>query len=63
MANTGAIAVGSGLFGEPSLPTLMSRVECEGTEVELLECPHTAVMQNRCGRFQDSGIVCQLFGE
>ena len=41
----------------------MSGVECDGTEMELLECPQTAVMGNGCGRFQDSGVVCQLLGE
>ena len=54
----GAIAVGSQLFGEETLPILITNINCSGTEQSLLNCIHDAGSTCTTER-DDAGVVCQ----
>lgn len=46
----------------------MSRVECDGTEASLLDCPHTSMEDiTRCTHTTDANVICtgesQRYGE
>ena len=53
---TGAIAVTSELYPENSLPLLLTDVNCNGSEQNLLECSYTSGLSLSCG---DAAAVCQ----
>ena len=57
--NSGAVAVTSEYYGENSRPMSVKEVECNGSELTLLDCNLESNSQNPCGLLQDSGIVCQ----
>ena len=57
--HAGAIALGEGLFSEENFPTLISSVNCSGTESELLNCYVSLGPGRSCGRFEDAVVVCQ----
>ena len=58
---SGAIAVTSQLFGEESLPTHITNVDCIGSEQSLLECNSTSANSDfSCSSERDdAGVVCQ----
>ena len=59
-AHTGAIAVTSGLFSDPSQSPTLSGVQCTGSETDLLSCSHSNFIDGRsCGTHDDAGVVCQ----
>ena len=53
----GAIAVTTGSFIETSLPHLLSNVNCQGSETNLLQCQYS--IPNGCGSTEDAAVVCQ----
>ena len=56
----GAIAVGSQLFGEDTLPIHISDISCSGTEQVLLNCMHNTMSGYTCStQRDDAGAVCQ----
>ena len=56
---SGAIPLGRGVFGDPTLPTLISGVSCNGSEFKLLECLSNRNALSTCGAFNDVAVVCQ----
>ena len=54
----GAIAVRSQLFGEETLPMLITNINCSGTEQSLLNCIHDTGSTCTTER-DDAGVVCQ----
>ena len=56
----GAIAVGSQLFGEDTLPIHITDISCSGTEQVLLNCTHNTMSGYTCStQRNDAGAVCQ----
>ena len=57
----GAIAVPSGFFSDTNLAHIISRAQCRGSEMELLDCVHnaSASVDSSCGDFDDASVVCQ----
>ena len=57
---TGAIAVTSGRFSDPSQSPTMSGVQCTGSETDLLGCSYSNFIdRSSCGNHDDAGVVCQ----
>ncbi|XP_060566618.1 deleted in malignant brain tumors 1 protein-like [Ruditapes philippinarum] len=48
----------SAYFGAGKWPIHLDDVECTGTEISLLQCPHRSWGSNNCGHGQDVGISC-----
>lgn len=48
-------------FGEGSfaVPIHLDRVDCDGTESNLLECSHNPIGENDCAHDKDVGIMCE----
>ena len=46
-------------YGENSRPMSVMEVECNGTELTLLDCNLESNNQNLCGSLEDAGIICQ----
>ena len=60
LTHTGAIAVTSGLFSDPSQSPTVSGVQCTGSETDLLSCSRSNFIdRRRCGTHDDAGVVCQ----
>ena len=58
--HTGAIAVTSGIFSDPSQSPTVSEVQCTGAETDLLSCTRSnAIDRSSCGNHDDAGVVCQ----
>ena len=58
--HTGAIAVTSGLFSDPSQSPIISGVQCSGSETDLLSCSQSNFIdRSSCGTDDDAGVVCQ----
>ena len=57
----GAIAIGSEIFGQVSSPMVLSRIECKGNELSLLECnsSNDRLSLQTCDLHEDAGVVCQ----
>ena len=47
----------SGSFSETSLPHLLSDVNCQGSETNLLQCQYSNTVS--CGTTEDAAVVCQ----
>ena len=47
----------SGSFSETSLVHLLSDVNCQGSETNLLQCQYSTV--GSCGTTEDAVVVCQ----
>ena len=47
----------SGAFRETSLLHLLSDVNCQGSESNLLQCQYSTA--DSCGSTEDAGVVCQ----
>ena len=54
---SGAIAGSEAVFGEPTLPVVLSLVNCTGLEERLVDCPSSN--DTECGQFDDADVVCQ----
>ena len=59
VSNSGAVAVTSEYYGENSRPMNVKQVECNGSELTLLDCNLENSDQNICISVDDAGIVCQ----
>ena len=57
LAITGAIAVTTGSFSETSLPHVLSNVNCQGSETNLLQCQYS--IPDSCGATEVAAVVCQ----
>ena len=56
----GAVPVVNEHFAEEALTHVLSHVECQGSEVSLLACPHDSSVDGaECGPDHDAGVVCQ----
>lgn len=51
-------APGPGAFGEGSGPILYDDLECSGTELRLVDCPHAGTGVHDCVHADDAGAVC-----
>ena len=49
----------SGQFSNPSVPIVLSNVDCNGSEPSLQNCPHSTGSQASCDAAEDAGAVCQ----
>ena len=58
-SNSGAVAVTNEYYGENSQPMSVMEVECNGSELTLLDCNLESNNLNLCGSLEDAGIVCQ----
>ena len=47
----------SGSFSGTNLPHLLSDVNCQGSETNLLQCQYSTVVS--CGITEDAAVVCQ----
>ena len=47
----------TGSFSETSLPHLLSDVDCQGSEANLLQCQYSTTTS--CGPTEDAAAVCQ----
>ena len=57
LAIAGAIAVTTGSFSETSLPHVLSNVNCQGSETNLLECQYST--PDGCGPTEVAAVACQ----
>ncbi len=55
---SGALQVGSQLYGEEVLPVTIGGVSCNGTEARLLDCSYITNVTCQTKR-NDAGVVCQ----
>ena len=56
----GAIAVTTGVFSDPSLSPIVTGVQCNGSETDLLSCYHSNFIESsNCDISTDAGVVCQ----
>lgn len=55
----GAIALTVGTFTETVADIVLSDVQCEGSEPNLLACGHEDFMHINCGPLEDAGVACQ----
>ncbi|XP_038069182.1 scavenger receptor cysteine-rich domain superfamily protein-like [Patiria miniata] len=47
-------------FGKSgSLPAMMARVSCKGTESRLADCPFVCKTPDKCGRTREAGVICR----
>ena len=59
--NVGAIPVTDGRFDKGIGPVHMSRVHCNGDELNLLNCSHSnGVRVTNCHHGRDAGVVCEI---
>ena len=56
-AITGAIAVTTGSFSETSLSHVLSNVNCQGSETNLLQCQYST--PDSCGPTEVAAVACQ----
>ena len=56
---SGAVAVTSEYYGENNRPMNVKQVECNGSELTLLDCNLENSDQSICLSVDDAGIVCQ----
>ena len=49
-------------FGAGSGDIRLDNVVCDGTESNILECPHSAVVSSDCTHLDDAGVICQTGG-
>ena len=54
----GAIAITGGLYSNNSLPVVIERVECSGSEKDLMECSITNEDSSQCDHRQTAAIAC-----
>ena len=54
---TGAVARRGAAYGEGSGTIFMDNVMCTGSEITLLQCPHTS--DHNCVHSDDASVVCQ----
>ncbi|XP_041455891.1 deleted in malignant brain tumors 1 protein-like [Lytechinus variegatus] len=45
-------------FGEGTGDVILANLRCTGEETDLMACPSTGPLNNRCLHFQDAGVVC-----
>ena len=55
----GAIALTDSEFSEGSKPETVHDLQCNGTELEVLNCHYVLQGNESCGQFEDAGVVCQ----
>ena len=55
---SGAIARGSGYFGQGSGSILLDNVQCTGNEVSIFSCSHNSIGSHDCSHSEDAGVVC-----
>ena len=61
LGNTGTIM--SYGAGPSSVPVFFQDVMCNGSEPNILACPHTRIGRHSCGHNSDVGVVCsELYG-
>ncbi|KAL5005654.1 hypothetical protein ScPMuIL_016812 [Solemya velum] len=53
-----AKAYGTAMYGEGSGPIFFDEVNCTGTELDILQCPHESGLDNNCDHTEDAGIKC-----
>ena len=56
-AITGAIAVTTGSFSETSLSHVLSNMNCQGSESNLLQCQYST--PDGCGPTEVAAVACQ----
>ncbi|XP_030847040.1 deleted in malignant brain tumors 1 protein [Strongylocentrotus purpuratus] len=56
---TNGIAYRYAHFGEGSGDVILSNLRCTGDESDLMACPSTGPLNNRCLHFQDAGVRCR----
>ena len=54
---SGAIALGGAAFGAGSGQIFLNGIDCNGTEMELLECDF--VSENECSHNEVAGVICR----
>lgn len=54
----GAVAYYTVTAGTGSI--FLDDVQCSGTELRILDCPHSGVGTNNCVHSEDVGVRCQL---
>ena len=56
--STRGIPVGNALFGNGSGPIWLDNVLCNGQELDLGKCGHTAWNDSNCIHREDAGVIC-----
>uniref|UniRef100_A0A8C7PIG7 SRCR domain-containing protein n=1 Tax=Oncorhynchus mykiss TaxID=8022 RepID=A0A8C7PIG7_ONCMY len=51
-------AFGSARFGKGSGSISLDDLACSGSEVSLLQCPHSGLGNHDCGHHEDAGVTC-----
>ena len=49
-------------YGEGSGDILLTRVDCNGMERSIFECPHSGLSVPNCDHSEDAGVVCSPKG-
>ncbi|PVD27851.1 hypothetical protein C0Q70_13027 [Pomacea canaliculata] len=55
---SGALVVGSSVFGEGSGQILLDNLACMGTEASLEQCRHNGYYSENCAHIEDVGVLC-----
>ncbi|XP_025102819.1 uncharacterized protein LOC112569288 isoform X1 [Pomacea canaliculata] len=56
--SSGALVVGSSVFGEGSGQILLDNLACMGTEASLEQCRHNGYYSENCAHIEDVGVLC-----
>ena len=49
-------------FGEETGEIILDNVECDGSEDNILQCPHNGLFVGNCGHSEDAEVVCSHSG-